>query len=145
MKVNIPRLKGKLAEKGMTVQQFADQSGVSKTTLYRIYDGTISVKYSTVELIAQSLDVSVEWLITGDETHNETIDAENETIPENGSEDSKMENPAITEMRLLFEKQSEYQRKQFRAVFILAIALMAFICLIFMIDILSPSVGWLRY
>ena len=41
MKVNIPRLKGKLAEKGMTVQQFADQSGVSKTTLYRIYDGTI--------------------------------------------------------------------------------------------------------
>lgn len=145
MKVNIPRLKGKLAEKGMTVQQFADKSGVSKTTLYRIYDGTISVKYSTVELIAQSLDVSVEWLITGDETHNETIDAENETIPENGSEDSKMENPAITEMRLLFEKQSEYQRKQFRAVFILAIALMAFICLIFMIDILSPGAGWLRY
>lgn len=145
MKVNIPRLKGKLAEKGMTVQQFADKSGVSKTTLYRIYDGTISVKYSTVELIAQSLGVSVEWLITGDETQNETIDAENETIPENGSEDSKMENPAIAEMRLLFEKQSEYQRKQFRAVFILAIALMAFICLIFMIDILSPSVGWLRY
>lgn len=138
MKVNIPRLKGKLAEKGMTVQQFADQSGVSKTTLYRIYDGTISVKYSTVELIAQSLDVSVEWLITGDETQNETI-------PENGSEDSKMENPAITEMRLLFERQFEYQRKQFRAVFILAIALMAFICLIFMIDILNPSAGWLRY
>ena len=73
MKVNIPRLKGKLAEKGMTVQQFADQSGVSKTTLYRIYDGTISVKYSTVELIAQSLDVSVEWLIAEDGTQNETI------------------------------------------------------------------------
>lgn len=145
MKVNIPRLKGKLAEKGMTVQQFADQSGVSKTTLYRIYDGTISVKYSTVELIAQSLGVSVEWLITGYETQNETIDTENETIPENGSEDSKMENPAITEMRLLFERQFEYQRKQFRAVFILAIALMAFICLIFMIDILNPSAGWLRY
>lgn len=145
MKVNIPRLKGKLAEKGMTVQQFADQSGVSKTTLYRIYDGTISVKYSTVELIAQSLGVSVEWLITGDETQNETIDAENETIPENGSEDSKMENPAITEMRLLFERQFEYQRKQFRAVLILAIALMAFICLIFMIDVLNPSAGWLRY
>ena len=80
MKVNIPRLKGKLAEKGMTVQQFADQSGVSKTTLYRIYDGTISVKYSTVELIAQSLDVSVEWLIAEDGTQNETI-------PENGSEE----------------------------------------------------------
>mgnify|MGYP004486740509 CR=1 FL=1 len=138
MKVNIPRLKGKLAEKGMTVQQFADQSGVSKTTLYRIYDGTISVKYSTVELIAQSLDVSVEWLIAGDETQNETI-------PENGSEDSKMENSAITEMRLLFERQFEYQRKQFRAVFILAIALMTFICLIFMIDILTPGAGWLRY
>lgn len=145
MKVNIPRLKGKLAEKGMTVQQFADQSGVSKTTLYRIYDGTISVKYSTVELIAQSLGVSVEWLITGDETQNETISAENETIPENGSEDSKMENSAITEMRLLFERQFEYQRKQFRAVLILAIALMAFICLIFMIDVLNPSAGWLRY
>ena len=71
MKVNIPRLKGKLAEKGMTVQQFADQSGVSKTTLYRIYDGTISVKYSTVELIAQSLDVSVEWLIAEDGTQKD--------------------------------------------------------------------------
>lgn len=138
MKVNIPRLKGKLAEKGMTVQQFADQSGVSKTTLYRIYDGTISVKYSTVELIAQSLDVSVEWLIAEDGTQNETI-------PENRSEDSKIENSAITEMRLLFERQFEYQRKQFRAVFILAIALMMFICLIFMIDILNPGTGWLRY
>lgn len=138
MKVNIPRLKGKLAEKGMTVQQFADQSGVSKTTLYRIYDGTISVKYSTVELIAQSLNVSVEWLIAEDGTQNEII-------PENGSEDSKMESSAIAEMRLLFERQFEYQRKQFRAVFILAIALMMFICLIFMIDILNPGTGWLRY
>lgn len=138
MKVNIPRLKGKLAEKGMTVQQFADQSGVSKTTLYRIYDGTISVKYSTVELIAQSLDVSVEWLIAEDGTQNETI-------PENRSEDSKIENSAIAEIRLLFERQFEYQRKQFRAVFILAIALMMFICLIFMIDILNPGTGWLRY
>lgn len=138
MKVNISRLKGKLAEKGMTVQQFADQSGVSKTTLYRIYDGTISVKYSTVELIAQSLDVSVEWLIAEDGTQNETI-------PENRSEDSKIENSAIAEIRLLFERQFEYQRKQFRAVFILAIALMMFICLIFMIDILNPGTGWLRY
>ena len=138
MKVNIPRLKGKLAEKGMTVQQFADQSGVSKTTLYRIYDGTISVKYSTVELIAQSLDVSVEWLIAEDGTQNETI-------PENGSEDSKIENSAIAEIRLIFERKFEYQRKQFRAVFILAIALMTFICLIFIIDILNPGAGWLRY
>ena len=35
MYVNIPKLKGKLVEKGMTVEQLADAMGINKATLYR--------------------------------------------------------------------------------------------------------------
>ena len=39
----------------------------------------------------------------------------------------------------------EYSRRQFRVACVVILALVAFICLIFTIDILNPGAGWLRY
>ena len=64
-------LKGELEYKGMLVKELADKTGIPKQTIdnYLLHNGSMPPADKAVA-IAQALDVTVEYLVTGRETHN---------------------------------------------------------------------------
>ena len=151
MEVNIDRLRRKIAENGLTMTQLAEQSEISESTLYRILSNGTVPKYTTLEQIAAPLNTTVDWL-TSTEPEIDPIEPEiNPADPAPGSELTEPVKNEVGAMKELFirqlqmmNEQLEYSRKQFRAACVVILALMAFICSFFAIDLINPGIGWLR-
>ena len=142
MNINISRLRGKINEFNFTISSFAAAAGISESTLYRVLNSGVVPKTETLELIAAPLGVSAEWLMSDSESAGNDSEMTEPVKNENGDED--LQEFFMIQMRMMNE-HLEYSRKQFRVACVVIIALVAFICAIFMIDILNPAAGWLRY
>lgn len=138
MNINVSRLRGKINECNFTISSFAAAAGISESTLYRVLNSGVVPKTETLELIAAPLGVTAEWLASEENDSEMTEPVKNE----NG--DESLQEFFMIQMRMMNE-HLEYSRKQFRVACVVIIALVAFICAIFTIDILNPAAGWLRY
>ena len=61
------RIREVLTERNMMKKELAEKSGVSETAIWTICAGRMKPRVMTIRLIADALDVSETWLITGRE------------------------------------------------------------------------------
>lgn len=145
MNINVSRLRSRINECNFTISSFAAAAGISESTLYRVLNSGVVPKSDTLELIAAPLGVSAEWLMSEDDDSEPAGNDSEITEPvKNENGDESLQEFFMIQMRMMNE-HLEYSRKQFRVACVVIIALVAFICAIFTIDILNPAAGWLRY
>ena len=63
-KINKSILKKSILESGLTITQIAEQSKLSRYTIYRVLKKECTVTSSTVGRLAKALDLSIEKLIS---------------------------------------------------------------------------------
>lgn len=140
--IDIKLMRHRMDEMHLTYASLADKSGVSLSTIKRIFNGTPTT-YATVALLATALK------LTADELAPTADDPE---MSLNGSNDEEMDMKYVIQTleRLYLgriddlKSHCEYTRKGMRVVAIVAIALMTFICTLFTVDLMNPTVGWFR-
>lgn len=150
--VDPARLRAKMDEKGLTNARLADAAGVSEGTIKRLMRGE-STSGMTLTLVADALDVPMQWL-TAQSDHDDEPDASGDdqtTSPDADVDMStrliasyvaqiEMLTQRITDLRtLLYRERQEKHR-----VMVFAVALVILICAWLTIDVVNPSVGWLR-
>lgn len=69
------RLKSLLEERNINAVKLAESIGVTKNTIYNIFKGA-SPKLDTLNDIAKVLDVSLDFLVFGDEEYRDAIEEE---------------------------------------------------------------------
>ena len=142
MNINAIRLRSRIAECGFTIASLASTAGVSESTLYRALNNGITPKSDTLELIAAPLGVTVEWLTS---EVNDSEPVKNDIRDENTRQIIDTLKDFYIQQTKVLNEHLEYSRRQFRIACVVILALVAFICIIFTIDILNPGAGWLRY
>jgi len=107
-------LKSELVYKGMLVKELAQKTGISRHTL----DNYLNVRENTPTLdaavkIAEALEVSVEYLATGNESKNTRIPVNNEvtSLIQNINLLNDRDRNIITELVLLFLKNRKKDTK----------------------------------
>ena len=78
--MNLEALKREMQERNITKSQLIKLSGVSETTIRRIWHGKTDVHLSTLRMIADALDVDPAALLDNDSPVPETFDPAN--VPE---------------------------------------------------------------
>ena len=78
--MNLEALKREMQERSITKSQLIKLSGVSETTIRRIWHGKTDVHLSTLRMIADALDVDPAALLDNDSPVPETFDPAN--VPE---------------------------------------------------------------
>lgn len=151
--VDPARLRAKMDEKGLTNARLADAAGVSEGTIKRLMRGE-STSGMTLTLVADALDVPMQWL-TAQPDHDDEPDASGDdqtTSPDADMDVStqrliasyvaqiEMLTQRITDLRtLLYRERQEKHR-----VMVFVVALVVLMCAWLTIDVVNPSVGWLR-
>lgn len=154
--VNPDRLRAKMDELGLSNSRLADMAGVSEGTIKRLMRGESSTR-STLSLVAVALDVSINWLVSPDAP---PLPEDVSPLPGNA-----LECPSSDEAKALVERlEKSYQaqveslkqrieairelyfreRREKQRIMIFAVILVAFLCVWLTIDVINPSVGWLR-
>ena len=121
MEERIEKIKAARAAQGLSAQQLAEISTVSKSTIYRILRGETSPDSVTLDLLEEALGLTVPPAI-GLDAHARACRTCRQSYT-----------------RQLAEKELWIGRE-----FIVCLILVAFICLLLIVDIATPSAGWLR-
>lgn len=124
--INIDRLRTKMHEMSLTTARLADAASVSEMTVKRALAGQ-PLAEATVELLAAALETTMRWLY-GDDSGEE----QEELI--------KVYQRRVIDLKITCERT----RRNLRIAVIVALSLMAFICLAMAVDILVPTIGWVR-
>lgn len=111
-------------EQGISVQQLADMSGVSKSTIYRVVRGQSEPGTATLRLMEDALGIDA---------------GAPETDAANDAEPHCCHNCRRSYRRQLAEKERWIRRE-----FAVLLCLIVFICLLLVLDLCMPDVGWLR-
>lgn len=64
------RLEQELKKRNMTKIELSQLTGVKKSTIYNIFNEVYDVKLETLRTIAEGLNVSIDYLVMGDESKN---------------------------------------------------------------------------
>jgi hypothetical protein len=110
----------------LTTARLADAASVSEMTVKRALAGQ-PLAEATVELLAAALETTMRWLY-GDDSGEE----QEELI--------KVYQRRVIDLKITCERT----RRNLRIAVIVALSLMAFICLTMAMDILVPTIGWVR-
>lgn len=124
--INTDRLRAKMHEMSLTTARLADAASVSEMTVKRALAGQ-PLAEATVELLAAALETTMRWLY-GDDSDEE----QEELI--------KVYQRRVIDLKITCERT----RRNLRIAVIVALSLMAFICLAMAVDILVPTIGWVR-
>ncbi|MBQ8551404.1 MAG: helix-turn-helix transcriptional regulator [Clostridia bacterium] len=163
--MNPARLKKRMRELGWSYTRFADESGVSESTIKRVLGGS-EPNASTAELMARALGSTVEWLNAEDDPDEPVMSSyspsstaeppKNEPNEPTDTEDDKAMIAALQHVinnykeRIIDLKEAHADRVNSltRDKLVLSIAcgvLVAFLLAFFAYDILNPTVGWFQY
>lgn len=121
MEERIEKIKAAQAAQGLSAQQLAEISTVSKSTVYRILRGETSPDSVTLDLLEEALGLTVPPA-TGQDAH---------TL-------------ACRSCRYSYNRQLAEKELWIRREFIVCLILVAFICLLLIVDIAIPNAGWVR-
>lgn len=154
--VNPDRLRAKMDELGLSNSRLADMAGVSEGTIKRLMRGESSTR-STLSLVAVALDVSINWLVSPDAP---PLPEDVSPLPENAPECQASDEAKALVERLEKSYQAQVEslkqrieairelyfreRREKQRIMIFAVILVAFLCVWLTIDVVNPSVGWLR-
>lgn len=111
-------------EQGISVQQLADMSGVSKSTIYRVVRGQSEPGTATLRLMEDALGIDAEAPET---------DAANDAEPH-----------CCQTCRRSYRRQLAEKERWIRREFAVLLCLIVFICLLLVLDLSIPEAGWLR-
>ena len=67
------RIEKVLIQKGLTKAELADLSGVKRTTIYSCFQRNTELQLDTLRLVAKTLDVSLDYLVYGEENEKTNI------------------------------------------------------------------------
>lgn len=154
--VNPDRLRAKMDELGLSNSRLADMAGVSEGTIKRLMRGESSTR-STLSLVAVALDVSINWLVSPDAP---PLPEDVSPLPENAPECQASDEAKALIERLEKSYQAQVEslkqrieairelyfreRREKQRIMIFAVILVAFLCVWLTVDVINPSVGWLR-
>ena len=124
--INTDRLRTKMYEMSLTTARLADAASISEMTVKRALAGQ-PLAEATVELLAAALETNMRWLY-GDDSGDE----QEELI--------RVYQRRVIDLKITCERT----RRNLRIAVIVALSLMAFICLAMAVDILVPTIGWAR-
>lgn len=124
--VNTDRLRARMHEMSLTTARLADAAALSEMTVKRALMGQ-PLSDTTVDLLAAALETTVLWLYGDD------------------SEEQRDKLIEVYQRRIVDLKITcERTRRNLRIAVIVALSLMVFICLAMAVDILVPTIGWVR-
>lgn len=154
--VNPDRLRAKMDELGLSNSRLADMAGVSEGTIKRLMRGESSTR-STLSLVAVALDVSINWLVSPDAP---PLPEDVSPLPENAPEYQASDEAKALIERLEKSYQAQVEslkqrieairelyfreRREKQRIMIFAVILVVFLCIWLTVDVINPSVGWLR-
>ena len=154
--VNPDRLRAKMDELGLSNSRLADMAGVSEGTIKRLMRGESSTR-STLSLVAVALDVSINWLVSPD---TPPLPEDVSPLPENAPEYQASDEAKALIERLEKSYQAQVEslkqrieairelyfreRREKQRIMIFAVILVVFLCIWLTVDVINPSVGWLR-
>lgn len=149
---NPKRLRAKMDEHGFTNAKLAEAAGVSERTIKRLLHGATST-VTTLSYIATALDVPLVWLVCKDDPPDETnepeIISEPHDCPNKQSVDrlEQSYNAQINDLKQRIEAIRELyfrERKEKHRLMVFTVFLIVFVCFWLTVDIMNPSVGWLK-
>lgn len=154
--VNPDRLRAKMDELGLSNSRLADMAGVSEGTIKRLMRGESSTR-STLSLVAVALDVSINWLVSPDAP---PLPEDVSPLPENAPECQASDEAKALVERLEKSYQAQVEslkqrieairelyfreRREKQRIMIFSVILVVFLCIWLTVDVINPSVGWLR-
>lgn len=121
MEERIEKIKAAQAAQGLSAQQLAEISTVSKSTVYRILRGETSPDSVTLDLLEEALGL---------------------TVPATGLDAHAL---ACRTCRQSYNRQLEEKERWIKREFIVCLILVAFVCLILIVDIAIPTAGWVQH
>lgn len=121
MEERIEKIKAAQAAQGLSAQQLAEISTVSKSTVYRILRGETSPDSVTLDLLEEALGLTVP--------------------PATGLDAHAL---ACRSCRQSYTRQIAEKEQWIRREFVVCLILVAFICLLLIVDIAIPNAGWVR-
>ena len=121
MEERIEKIKAAQAAQGLSAQQLAEISTVSKSTVYRILRGETSPDSVTLDLLEEALGLTVP--------------------PATGLDAHAL---ACRTCRQSYNRQLAEKELGIKREFIVCLILVAFGCLILIVDIAIPTAGWVR-
>ena len=153
---NPDRLRAKMDEFGYSNARLADLAGVSEGTIKRLMRGETSTR-PTLSLVSIALDVSIDWLTSPDPPPKPADDPPMSEIAQLYPDDSESK-ASVDRLEKSYQTQIESLKQRIEAlrelyfhehqekhrIMIFTVVLVAFLCFWFTVDILNPSVGWLR-
>lgn len=153
---NPDRLRAKMDEFGYSNARLADLAGVSEGTIKRLMRGETSTR-PTLSLVSIALDVSIDWLTSPDPPPKPADDPPLSEIAQLYPDDSESK-ASVDRLEKSYQTQIENLKQRIEAlrelyfhehqekhrIMIFTVVLVAFLCFWFTVDILNPSVGWLR-
>ena len=77
------RLESVLELKGWTQEGLAQRSGVPQSTISKVLAGKRSTRFEIIARLAYALDVSLDWLATGEARQPEEMTPEEQVLLEN--------------------------------------------------------------
>lgn len=153
---NPDRLRAKMDEFGYSNARLADAAGVSEGTIKRLMRGETSTR-PTLSLVAIALDVSIDWLVSPDAL---PLPTDVSPIPENAQDypDPGEAKALVDRLEKSYQAQIESlkqrieairelyfrERREKQKIMIFAVILVVFLCVWLTVDVINPSVGWLR-
>lgn len=164
--VNLPNLREKMNARGLSNVRLANESNVSESTIKRILSGSPTT-FVTAEMLASTLGTTLDEL-SGNEPELTLDDpAMNPADPRQGHDEPEID-PAvdrqistkeaivvieqvylarIDDWRQRVEDQKAAlarSRRECHALLIFIAVIVAFVCTMLAVDILNPTVGWIR-
>lgn len=122
MEERIEKIKAAQAAQGLSAQQLAEISTVSKSTVYRILRGETSPDSVTLDLLEEALGLTVP--------------------PATGLDAHAL---ACRTCRQSYNRQLAEKERWIKREFIVCLILVAFVCLILIADIAIPTAGWVQH
>lgn len=121
MEERIEKIVAAQTEQGISTQQLAAMSTVSKSTIYRILRGETSPDTATLNLLEDALGLGA--------------------APSAADAAHAM---ACRSCRQGYNRQLAEKERWLRRLFVVCLVLVAFVCLLLIVDIAIPNAGWVR-
>ena len=132
----VKRIMAEQKAQGITISGLSEMSKIHRTTIYRIFNGSCTPDESTMKLLEAALCISdtprVEPAMV-DHMESEAI-----------ANIIAINEERITQMRCYYNRMIAEKDKWILRLFILCIALLAFICFLLLFDAANKEYGWLR-
>lgn len=127
--------------KGMTNENIAEESGVPIGTVARVFAGQADdLRMSTAIPLAKVLGVSIDKFMGIDHEVVHEVIHEIETPARPSREASDLD-----WVKKLVERELNKERREKRILFACLMAVVTIVLIMFMVDIFSGDMGWIRY